>query len=219
MSPRPTRSRRSAAATIWARAAASSGGRSSNWSRHWPKRSRLRPRARISAIAAAEMAPLSWLTSPCSTRASRRPLRARAAVVIRSSSARRSNMRTSTERSSSRARDKRSTRARLPSSFAAARPLGKAARISSAMSPSRQWSMAVISARSCSVRRSAGLRKKSARTVNKRSRPPRAGARAGSAGPAPIGHSSAIIRRPYPISVNFGSTLARSAARAGRRRS
>ena len=54
--------------------------------------------------------------------------------------------------------------------------------------------MAVISARSCSVSRSPALRKKSARTVAKRSRPaPRAGASEGSAGADPIGHSSAII--------------------------
>ena len=80
--------------------------------------------------------------------------------------------------------------------------------------------MAVINARSCSVRRSAGLRKKSARTVGKRSRPPlRAGAYEGSAGAEPMGHSSAIIQRAYPISVNFGSTLARSGAHAAEKRS
>ena len=45
--------------------------------RHWPKRSRRRPRARISAIAAAETAPSAWLTRPWRTRASRRPVRAR----------------------------------------------------------------------------------------------------------------------------------------------
>ena len=90
---------------------------------------------------------------------------------------------------------------------------GMAARISSAISPIRQWSIAVISARSCSVRRCAGSRKKSTRTVGRRSPPaPRAGASAAPAAAAAIGHSSAIIRRGYPISVNFASTQEANAA-------
>ena len=47
--------------------------------------------------------------------------------------------------------------ARLPSSLAGDRQARQSARISSAMSPMRQCSIAVISARSCSVRRSAGV--------------------------------------------------------------
>src|SRR4051794_24622246 len=84
-------------------------------------------------------------------------------------------------------------RLRLLSSFAAAQPLGKAARRSSATSPTRQCSIAVISALSCSVRRVVESRKKSARTVDKRSRrAPHAGA-SWSAGGAAIGHSSGNI--------------------------
>jgi hypothetical protein len=80
----------------------------------------------------------------------------------------------------------------LPSSFAADQPLGKLDRTSSAISPTRQWSMAVIKARSCSLSRSVGLRKKSTRTVARRSRRAARASAFWSAGAA-IGHSSGII--------------------------
>ena len=92
-------------------------------------------------------------------------------------------------------------RSRLPPSFAAAPTGGQAARISSAISPTRQWSIAVISARSCSVRRCTGSRKKSTRTVGQ---PVAAGAARGRvaapAAAAAIGHSSGIIR---PVLSDF----------------
>src|SRR5206468_9800144 len=66
--------------------------------------------------------------------------------------------------------------------------------------------MAVINARSCSVSRAAGSRKKSCRTVS--SLPPRC-ARAGmvgSAAGAAMGHSSGNMPTAYRILVNFAST-------------
>ena len=53
--------------------------------------------------------------------------------------------------------------------------------------------MAVISARSCSVSRSSGCRKKSVRTVDRRSRPARRAGAFWSAAGAAIGHSSGSI--------------------------
>ena len=96
-----------------------------NASRHWPKRSRRRPRAMISAIAAAATAPSVWLTRPWRTRASRRPMRAFAPVAMRSSSARRSSRctRPSAVEQPGRRQFARSI-ARLRSSFAAVATFG-----------------------------------------------------------------------------------------------
>ena len=73
-----------------------------------------------------------------------------------------------------------------------------------------------MSARSCSVRRSAGLRKKSRRTVDRRPRP---AARAGafrSAAVAAIGLSfDDIALALYASSINFQSIPAAGAAHAG----
>ena len=156
----------------------SRSARSSKSTRHWPKRSRRRPRARISAIAAAETAPFSWLTSPWSTRASRRPLRALAAVadpLLVGAAQKQAPSARLVEQARGASAPRRAMHClrRWPRPS----PPASAARSSSAISPTRQCSIAVISARSCSVRRSAGSRKKSARTVASRSRPAaRAGA-------------------------------------------
>src|SRR5256885_14889832 len=71
------------------------------------------------------------------------------------------------------------------------------------MSPTRQRSIAVISARSCSVRRAPGSRKKSTRTVDSRSRPARRAGAFWSAAVAAIGHSSGIIA---PAIIRFALT-------------
>ena len=111
---------------------------------------------------------------------------------IRSSSARRSSNAHQTSRLSRPRRGQRLDERR--DCLRRSRPRrhsASAARTSSAISPIRQCSIAVISARSCSVRRSAGLRKKSTRTVDKRSRAaPRAGACTASAAER---HRSAIL--------------------------
>ena len=113
----------------------------------------------------------------------RSALRRRGAEAAPSSRARRAGPQRSAPRPA-RHRLRRSRRAR---------PLGSAARTASATSLTRQWSMAVISARSCSVRRLAGSRKKSRRTVASRPRPARRAGAFPSAAGAAIGHSSGII--------------------------
>ena len=190
--------------------------------RHWPNRSRRRPRARISAIAAADTAPFSWLTRACKMRASRRPLRALAAVAMCSSSARRrskADQRGLVEQAAPKS--VASTTSRLLSSLAAAsRPAARRAARRRCRRPGSA-SIAVISARSCSVRRSRGSRKKSARTVDRRSRPARARGRVpvrwrSSDRPFFRHHSGRLIR----FRVNFASTRGRDARNAerGRRR-
>ena len=179
MSPRPTRSRRSAAATIWARARSRPPAEGRRTGAGTGRNGRGAAPAPGSAPSPRpKSAPLSWLTSPCSTRASRRPLRARAAVAIRSSSARRSNMRTSTERSSSRRATSARPGARLPSSLAAASPLGRAARISSAMSPTQAVEHGGHQRPLLLGQALGGVEEKSARTVASRSPPAHARGRA-----------------------------------------
>ena len=132
--------------------------------RHWPKRSRRRPRARISAIAAAETPAIRWLARPWRTRASRRPVRARRGgrdpLLIGAAQQHRHQARLIEQAATRSApRSARDCHRR----WRPAQPLGSDARSSSATSPTRQWSIAVISARSCSVRRLCGIEEESRR--------------------------------------------------------
>ena len=212
--PPPTRraatsSRRSAAAIDWTSASAprrAADRRSA--SRHWPKRSRRRPRAMISAIAAAATAPSPWLTrpwidarvAPAGARlgSGRDPLLVGAAQQHAERGRLGRAARPRQQRRSARGCPRRSRRGDVRQQPREARRRcrrpGNAASPSSARVPAR-------------VRRSAGSRKKSTRTVDSRSRPARrAGAFWSAAERSDRPFFRHHLRPAYPICVNFAST-------------